>query len=104
MVHHDGSCLRSLVTPVLCTCARVCVCVCVCVGCVYDHLAGSWEHSAGKVFWDAHYQHALLLLSSALAHGDEPTGGIDPVRSRLLSCHRRSRCCSYTLSCVATID
>ena len=86
------------------TCARVCVCVCVCVWCVYDHLAGSWEHAAGKVFWDAHYQHALLLLSSALAHGDEPTGGIDPVRSRLLSCHRRSSCCSYTLSCVATID
>lgn len=28
---------------------------------------GSWEHAAGKVYWDAHYQHALLLLSSSMS-------------------------------------
>jgi len=36
--------------------------------------AGTWEHAAGKVFWDAHYQHALLLLSTALSTKDVDVG------------------------------
>lgn len=43
--------------------------------------AGSWEHAGAKVFWDAHYQHALLLLSTAInwGKGAAPHARMTPV-------------------------